>query len=370
MKKLLLGTTALIGAVALFAGAAHAENPKVTLGGFATFEGAIANDDQDSAQRSQSFRSDTEISVHVDGKTDAGLGYGAVVDLEADTTEDADNQGVNASRTYVYLDGGWGRVEMGSTEGPEDTLKVDASSIARATGGIDGDWTYFANSSAQFIATPDLFLAYGSGNLGNESTNNVNKVIYYSPRFSGFQVGVAYAPDSTDRGQTTTRTDTTAGQAGDIILAALNYQGQFDQVSVAGSLTGEWGDSDSSARQDLAAWAIGGKVGYAGFSLAGSYGDWDDSLRTAGNIDDNNYWTVGAAYETGPFGVSVTYLNSEYAASSTTSNDFDNVVVGADYKLAEGLTPFIEVSFYDQDATGTVNDNQGTVGLLGVDLAF
>ncbi len=35
MKKILLGTTTLIGAAGLFAGAALAETPKVTIGGYA-----------------------------------------------------------------------------------------------------------------------------------------------------------------------------------------------------------------------------------------------------------------------------------------------------------------------------------------------
>ncbi len=131
MKKFLLGTSALIGAVA-FAGAAFAEAPKVTVGGTADFQVGIESDDQDTNQRSQAFRNDTEISFKVDGKTDSGLGYGGEIVLEADVTDDSDSQGTNAAKTFVYLDGMWGRVEMGSNVGPTNTLKVDASSIARA----------------------------------------------------------------------------------------------------------------------------------------------------------------------------------------------------------------------------------------------
>lgn len=376
MKKLLLGTTALIGAVALFAGAANAENPKVTLGGFATFEAGFVSDDLTSEgtpgdnQRTTGFRNDTEISIHVDGKTDAGLGYGAVIDLEADVSDDSKSQGSNAARTYVYLDGGWGRVELGSTEGPQDTLKVDAASIARATGGIDGDWTYFANSGGLFLATPDLVTAYGAINLGDESQNNLTKIAYYSPRFSGFQFGISYAPDATDRGQVVTRTDNVDAQFGDIIDGAVSYQGQWNQISLGASLTGEFANSDTSVTEDVKAWAAGAKLGWLGWSAAGSYGSWDDSNQTSSSDDNTDYWTLGAAYETGPYGISLTYLNSTRDVGAT-ENDLENYVIGADYKLAEGLTPFVEVSFYDQEVgANAALDNDGTVGIVGIDFNF
>lgn len=411
MKKILLGTTALVGA-ALFANAASAEAPKVTLGGFSEFQAGIMSDDQDSQRRGHAFRSDNEISVKVDGKSDAGLGYGAEIWLEADVDADGsnigsdqDDQGINASKTFVYLEGSWGRVEGGSNLGPDQTLKVDAASIARATGGIDGDWYYFANncnanttacaSSHAFIATPDLPLNYGAtgggftGGLGNESQENLNKLTYYTPKWNGFQGGLSYIPSDQERGQLTTagsRVDnsgpltvgagantTTISTADSIWVAGLNYTGQFDQIGIALAATGEWGEAEAATYEDLSAWQVGGKLSYMGFSIAGSYGDWDDSLRAnGGSVDDNNYWTAGASYEYGPYGVSVTYLDSTFDVTSTTENEFTSWSVGADYKLAPGLTPYVEYTHYDQDANGTTSatDNDGDVFLVGTSLNF
>ncbi len=382
MKKILLGTTTLIGAAGLFAGAALAETPKVTLGGFADFQVGIVGEDNDALLRSHAFRSDTEISVKIDGRTDSGLGYGGQIDLEADVDEtgsgnsDTDNQGFNAARTFVYLDGGWGRVQMGSDLGVTNTMKVDASRIARATGGVDGDFYYFMSAtSGQVIAKPDLWLDYGlagtGGQLGNESTENNNKVTYYTPRFSGFQLGLSYIVTDTGRGQTIVRADTQAGDAENIFAGALSYEGKFDQVGIAAAVTGEWGNAETAASEDLRTWQAGAKVSFMGFSVAGSYGDWGDSLAAAGSgLDDRWFWTAGAAYENGPFGVSVTYLHSEYEVSSTTDNEFTNISVGADYKLAPGLTPYAEVSFIELDPTGTANDNDATVGIVGTVLNF
>lgn len=362
MKKILIATTALIGA-GMFASAANAGNLKVEVGGFADFQAGIMSDDLDGSQRAQGFRNDTEVNFSVGGVADNGLQYGANIDLEADVTGDADNEGLNASRTYLHIGGDWGRFEMGSNTGAAGTLKVDASNLARATGGIDGDWTYFANTpGSSFIATPDLVVGYGSGSLGDESTDNDNKITYYSPRFSGFQIGASYIPDLTDRGQTVTRSDN-GTSAGDIFQAGVNYEGKWDQVGIAAAVTGEMGDADTSVVEDLAAWNAGLMVTFSGFSLAGSYGDWGDSL--AANNTDADYWTIGGAYDFGPFGASVTYLSSERG-----NNDFDNLSIGADYKMAEGLTPYAEINFYSMDPAGVVSDNDGTVFIIGSQLAF
>lgn len=373
MKKLLLGTTGLVAA-AMFAGSASAQTPKVTIGGFANFEAGIVNDDLDGNQRAQGFRNDTELSFRVDGKLDGrDLGYGAVVDLEADVTGDANAQGLNASRTYVYLDGTWGRFELGSNEGSSTTMRVDASTLAAASGGIDGSWVFFANPTGQsFISTPGLPTEHGSLTaLNDESQANANKITYYSPRYEGFQLGLGYQPDGSDRGQLVSRADNNLGQSGDIFDGGINYENQFGDVSLALAATGQIGDSESGATEDLAAYNVGGLIGYMGFKLAGSYGDWDDSNGL--NNAEGSYWTAGLGYDYGAFGSSVTYLASEYQATGTAvENEFDNLVVSVDYKLAPGLTPYAEYSIYNFDAAGDVRgqNNNGQVFLVGTQLAF
>lgn len=421
MKKILLGTTTL--AASLFAGAAFADTPKVTVGGYANFEVGYTDDDFDdyrsaaltpagpTAQRGQAFRNDTIVAFKIDGKSDSGLGYGGEINILADTSADVQGRGVNASKTMVYLENAWGRVEMGSNVGAENTMKVDAATIARATGGINGDWTYFANAGNQFLAQAALPLQYGAigsnsattyNFLGQRTEENLNKITYYTPRWAGFQLGVSYLPDQSNRGQGTTaqtvpgpnRSSDNAGLSENIFTGGLSYDNKFGDVGFAAAVTGVHGNSQLTQYEDLSAWNAGAKLSYMGFSLAGGYGDWGDSntLKTA-NSDDTHYWNVGLGYEYGPFGASVTYLNSTFdcgtnAATingafgatgdclSTGKNDFDSISVGADYKLAPGLTPYAEVTWYDMDSTttnvvGTGNrDNQGYVGIVGTQLNF
>ncbi len=375
MKKILLGTTTLFGAVALSA-AANAEGPKVTLGGVADFQAGFVSEDNDANERGGAFRNDTELTFDIDGVADNGLRYGGHITLEADVEDDVDTQGTNAARTYLYVEGNWGRVQGGSDLGVTNTMKVDASRIARATGGIDGDFRYFGITTTgpeTVIATPDLILDYGTAVLGNEATENLSKLSYYTPRFSGFQAGVSYLFDTTDRAQAVTRSDNNAGEAENVFLGAVNWEGKFDQVGIMVGATGEFGDSEVATREDLRTWQVGAQLDFMGFSLAGSYGDWGDSLalKTA-DADDRDYWTVGAAYEMGAFGASVTYLASNYQVAAGDDNEFSNLSVGVDYKLAPGFTPYAEVSFFDIDeqGTGLAEDNDGTVFIVGSQLAF
>ena len=375
MKKILLGTTGLIGA-ALLTTAAAAETPKVTVGGFIDFQAGHGSDDRDQNQRSIGFRNDTEITIGVEGKADSGLVYGAVIDLEADVTNDVDTEGTNAGRTFVYLESNFGRFELGSNTGAAESMKVDASNIARATGGIDGDWFRFANfagGGASFITSPSNFVGHGVTTVVNDETfDNLNKVTWYSPAFSGFQLGLSYTPDGTDRGQTVTRANNTAGAFGELWDVALTWSGEFEGAGLDLAATYLTGDADTAANEDITSWNIGGSVDVANFSFAASYGDWDDSLQAANSgLDDSNYYTLGVAYDFGVFAASATYMDSERQTGATTTNDFDNLVIGADYALAPGLTPYAEVSFFEYDvAGGTANDNEGTSFILGTQVAF
>jgi hypothetical protein len=406
MKKILLGTTTLIGAAGLLAGTAFADTPKVTVGGYTNFEAGYVSDDMDEAatatqvgesQRPHAFRQDTQVDFKIDGKNDMGLGYGGEIDLLADTTSDVQNRGVNASKTMIYMDGNWGRFELGSNVGADGTMKVDAGTIARATGGINGDWSYFANAGDQYLAMATSPLGYGQLNdlanfTGDHSEENLNKVTYYTPRWMGLQLGVSYLPDQSNRGQGSVnafqagpnRTDTNVGLSDNIWTGGINYDNKFGDVGVTLAGTGEWGRAQVNTYEDLRAWNAGAKLSYMGFSVAGSYGDWGSSNTVkADNSKDTWYWDVGAAYEYGPFGASVTYLHSQFdcgdAISGTGSNvncsdighnKFTNVSFGADYKLAPGLTPYAEVSWYDENSVTSELDNKGYVVIVGTQLNF
>ncbi len=371
MKQLLLGTTALFGA-AFIAGSAMAEAPRVSVGGFIDFQAGMVDEDLDTNRSDYEFRNDTEIHFSIDGKSDNGLGYGAVIELEADVTGDPDGEGLNSDRTFIYLEGGWGRFELGANQGVTRTMSVDAATFARATGGVDGDFYHFINPATfapGFIVRPDLLLDHGSPTTGQSGlTEDQNKVVYYSPRFNGFQFGAHFIPDTGDVGNPGLgfSGSNNAGQAENVFGAGLNYSGQFDNVGIVVSAVGETGSAEAAGQDDYQAYDLGLNLSYMGFTVGGSWGDFEDAFAAPGASFDANYWTLGAGYDFGAFGASVTYLDSELA-----NNDFQNISVGLDYMLAPGLVPYIEASFFEFDQAGTGGiENDGTVVLLGTELSF
>lgn len=370
MKKILLSTTLLAGfaASAAFADEGTGSGLDINIGGQLDFVFAYSDEDAafQGADREYSFSNDTEIHFRATGVADNGLTYGAVIELEADVTSSEDSEGLNADKTYLFLESELGRVEMGSNTGAEGQLKVDAGTIARATGGIDGDYDNYITTTGvlggTFINRPDL-----PSQLAEGASEDANKITYFTPRFSGFQAGVSYTVDTGSTGSVTGITsEMDAGNFENVFGLGLNYSGEFEGVGVQVSATGEFGTAETAGVDDLEAYALGTVLSYEGFSVAGSWGTFEEfGLPTGAASDDADFFTLGAAYETGPFGISITYLNSELG-----DNDLDNLVFGADYQLAPGLVPFVEVAVFDFDEAGTTVDNDEFLVLIGSSLTF
>jgi len=421
MKKILFATTAL-GLLA--SGAANASGPAVTVGGYADFQvgsgdqeglykhqtsaGAVASAagaDSSIYARDLHTRTDTNVHFKVDGKADNGLGYGAYIELNADTSaNESSTSGQPAKRTYVYVESGFGRVETGATGDAGDALKVGAETFARATGGIAGDFSKYVDLAAgtiaggsKYLITPGLPTAtglpgeenrgYAGGTLNNDTHSeraNANKISYYTPRIQGLQAGVSYTPDQGEHGNASGFVSSNAGGTKflDVWNAGINYQGQYDALTVAAAATGEWGSAKDtgatiSTLDDLEAYSLGLNVSYAGFTVGGSWADAPEIGLTKTFGSSMHYWTLGGAYEFGPFAASVTYFDStvEHGTSATAPDaEFQNISIGADYKLAPGLMPYVEVSFFETDNGVADNastvDNNGTVFIVGTQLTF
>lgn len=246
MKKFLLASTALVGAFTLVQRAdaqqLTTDSPfTVRIDGFANFRGGWVDDSNktgiaapsDSAARKgavpvvgrhQGFRTDTEIHVTATGKADNGLVYGMYVEIEADPalnnlTTQAYNAGSGGTQTVVptsannyideaniFLQGNWGRVEMGDQDGAADQLffgaPYDYGPAYGQGSGADGDIMFrwanpvgFANLSSNIGATP----LYG-WNVKAIDSSDMTKFTYLTPVISGFRAGFSYAPGGEQNG--------------------------------------------------------------------------------------------------------------------------------------------------------------------------
>ncbi len=233
MRKILLGTTAVVGAALLAPEVAVAQQaPTVRIGGYfrayygytqqtsphstglgapqqagagtattlnpivgvpanpstgaGQYEAALAS----SRTGKHDFSTDTEIHVFVNGKTANGLTYGAVVEIQFDTNEGTYRAARRSytSKTMADIDEMYafvasptlGQVRFGDEDGPFGGL-MNAGLITNfGTGGVFGDWQDFVIRPNRTTTSP--------GDVGDNT-----KIIYLSPQFFGFDFGASFA---------------------------------------------------------------------------------------------------------------------------------------------------------------------------------
>jgi outer membrane protein OmpU len=345
----------------------------LTLGGFLDFQAIMRDQDLDTGKYSRDtvFRTDSEIHITYQASTDNGLVYGAMIELEAGTTAADNNEGLNADKTYIFVQNDLGRLELGSTGDAAGRLSIDGASNAAAAGGVHGDYhlsVHFPDDASHHhikaIYTPTLPLAHAHG-----ISEDAAKISYYSPSFSGFQIGGSFIPDSGNGGTAAGFTsETDSGNFENVFNLAANYKTALDNhITLGFSVAGEFGDAEDATEEDLAAYTLGASVAFNHFSINGSYGDWGESTLSVGSAsDDGKFWSLGAAYEYGHGNVSISYIDSEID-----NNEMNNISLGADYQLAPGLTPYIEANFFDiTPGDTTISSNDGTVVLIGTQINF
>ena len=129
MKTILLGTTALL-VLGLGTAPARAEL-EVIVGGFVAFQvAAFDNDTANSTNRD--FQSESELAVEAAAIAENGLEYGAYVQIESSTNDSA-----NAGKTFVYLGGEGGKVELGDMIGA-GSMAIGAPTVG--VGQINGSY--------------------------------------------------------------------------------------------------------------------------------------------------------------------------------------------------------------------------------------
>ena len=143
MKKLLLASTALVGA-AMLAAPAMAGEPSVkddfsvSISGNVTFGVLWWSQDVDNTpgDRGYHFQSpSSEVTFQARGTSEMGLLYGFDIEIQTQPDDTA-----NADETWVFIDGGeaWGRIELGDQDDGGDRLFVSGQDATDAGEARDG----------------------------------------------------------------------------------------------------------------------------------------------------------------------------------------------------------------------------------------
>lgn len=376
MRKILMGTTAVIGAALLSTGAlaqgttagtgslapgsregqastltaapaprlAGAGGLTVRLGGYFEFSGALIQDDNDyartrnnrgsvtnaNARNRYSFRNDAELNVFIDGRAANGMTYGAVFEFQVDNAATGAGDGTTVSMDELYgfiAFPNLGRIYFGQEDSAASLLQVRAPG-AGALGG-DAVWDEFIVQQGLFSSP---YLTSGI-NDGSDAT----KIGYLSPQFAGFDFGISYAVDSGE-GERTNVANSTSAQRDRLgieneVSVGLRYRGTFGPVGVTAGVAAMRADAPrlsatgaavNPRAQTVEAYQIGAQIAAYGFAVGAEYvfGQYNGSSvgRSALNpgLDNSWHYLLGATYTMGPLVFGAVFGQAEQDNGSAT----------------------------------------------------
>lgn len=298
-----------------------------------------------------------EFKVRGNRKGDNGLLYGFEIETNA-LTSDA----TMSDEAWMFVEDGWGRVEMGDQDSANDRLFRAAENVMAGRQGWEGDII-------------DIWTGADILNV-NGRTSDATKVTYFTPRLLGFQLGASFTPDSGQNGFTRDADDD--GDFEKIFGLAGAYEAQFSEVTL--KLTGfvERGDSEVAApaggasEHDLDMYGVGGTVEYAGFGLGAGRVDLDKSgVVTTVAGDAGAWWNLAASYGEGPWKLSAGYYESRHRLGATVTHRVDIVAFDGHYNVAPGWQAAAGLYFMDvTDLNVAGDDNDGHIVLLSNQFLF
>lgn len=377
MKKTLLGTTALVSA-GLVAGPALASDPltvtvsgSVVTGFYFVDMDTVAGVDADDTKVAVVARN---VDIVASGTLDNGLVAGAAlkVQLGDDDNPAAAADDATFSEAYAFLEGGFGRVELGATDGA--AFKMHYTSPWFVPGnGVDSPNIYnMNNGGASFSSSTSTFSL-----IAEDS----NKISYFTPRLAGFQLGASFTPDAGTNDPVANGFGLSATNSAteDVTEIALNYAGEFGGVSLGADVYYVTGESAAAApTDDPEEMGVGASLGWGGFTLGGAYKQSENiTPTTQGNTiagvtlgAETDAWTVGLAYGAGPWTVGAAYFDSQSettAGVNAGENSF--IQVGGGYSLGAGVDVGLDIQFIEDKAAGAATQSVDSTS-AGVVLAI
>lgn len=365
----------------------------ININGYGDFKLMYTNEDTESDKQNITTSSENEISLdfnlekELDEITKIGVHYIPVLNSKYQEFD----------RFYIYLDGYYGKMEIGNTTNVFNNMKIGADTIALGSGGINSSFTKQVKleNNYIYILSPNSFTSQNFGFYNNSiDANNWNdskyltKINYYSPEFFGFQFGFSITPNvklKKDYLGNNIATSIGYGEEMDLgtfINYGVSYINTFGNVGLALSLTGETNISNSlnkkndveeDIKSSFDSMEFGMNLNYFGLTFAGSVG----YLET--NIDVNTpiksfksamkkgeYKTYGFAYEMSDVSVSLTRFESEYKNYTT----FEATSYAIEKNVSKGVSAYVEYTDYISSVVSTNKEYSGNSIFVGVIVNF
>src|SRR4029453_4787412 len=386
MKRLLHGTTALVG-FGIMAGHASAAEPiKLTVGGFfrevymGNFddygEGELGNE-----RNTDGLFNDAEIFFMGMTTLDNGLSVGARVELEGE-----DDNGDQIDEAWIYFAGGFGEVRIGSN----DEALVGACILP--PGGTDN---FSAFSPNQWAANTSPFspgfpaLSSNSVCVGVDDREDAQKIVYMTPVFGGFQLRASYTPNGGDErhgdgvGAHVGMPTNSDGESRHNVSVYGTYELERESWSLTAGLgasfEGHVEQQPGPDQREQTFYQGGLNLTFGAFSVGGVFEYYDDLLSFKGG-DDADAGVVGGgmAYDFEDFvlGAQYSHQDTEVDRAGGGSDDFtmDRAVVTAIYPLGPGIDLDAEIAYTwidtDPEFADGVDDYQSLEIGLGTAITF
>ena len=378
MKKILVASTALVAASVMSAGAASAsEKIKLELGGYSkwwvvgawqdnSFQGANQAD-----YNNVDIKGDNEVFFTGSTTLDNGVKVGINIELEAGGDQDQRNDTIDKSN--VFIEGGFGKFIVGSEANGAALLHVmapDAAGNTDSDGVLTGGWA---------IVKPTNF--NGKVVTSIDTDGDAEGITYVAPTFYGLTLGATYKPNSTQDDRTTTKLNNNNNVvAGEIYGVGALYANTFGAVDL--KVSAGWATYDVeagvAAKSGVNEGTMGAQLGYAGFTLGGSYrvSNGNQAVAAANAVGGTNakVWDAGLQYASGPYAISFIYLQSKSESQQVRGQDDEFTVyqVSGKYALGPGVDVLATLgrAEYDAASTAEADSNEGWAVMTGLSLAF
>jgi len=359
MKKVLLGTTALLGAGLVASPAFAADGIKLGVGGFFKTAYMVVFDDDAEGELGNEHNTDgffNDAEIHFTGETvlDNGLTVGARVELEGEDDSD------QIDEAWIYFSGGFGEVRIGSDD---DAL---ANACIVPPGGTGNFSAFSPNQWGANTVTSNVVCS------GVDDKGDAQKIVYITPSFGGFQLTLSYTPNGGDEdhidgvGPHLGMPTNTDEESRHNVSAYGTYSFEGDgwglTAGAGASFEGHVEQGPGPDRDEQEFYQAGLNLTFGNFAVGGVFEYFND-LAEQGD-DSVDQWVAGGGIsytmDAWTVGLQYSHLDRENDGSSDTADlQQDRAVITGNYAMGPGINIDAEVGYtwVDTDPENAVNDD-------------
>ncbi len=329
-----------------------------------------------------SQQSDSEIWFGGRTTLANGIAIGFDVQLEGNTSGDVIDE------SYLFVDGAFGRVVLGSENTADYIMNYSAPNVSAASthgfGNQESSLPNWVQRPTNVVILDTTASGKGSGGGGNAlptGGNDQQRVTYYTPRFSGFQLGASFTPSVNTSTSATTSYEDLMGPVDktrartNVWTGSVNYTNTIGGILVNASAGMTYYPSLSGAttapgNNKIVDTSYGLQLGFGDFLVGGGY----RKLDAEGATEDGSAWGAGITWTSGPVSLGVNYMESSVEGTTTTAgkDKFKQGMIVGSYNLGPGIDligAIFNVKYQDETST-PANNNSGGGAAAGITLRF